>query len=183
MEVRKPTKEEKQAYHKAYHREHAEKIRKRANDWYYANKERASKKAKEYRELKGDELKAKKLAYYKTNREKIRAQQNANHDPLKAYARVKAWRKANPEKYKKLYTRDMNKRRALKLATQVGEVDYEAIITRDNGDCGICKLPIEGKFEYDHIIPLSKNGPHITENLQVAHPSCNRKKSSKLTIQ
>lgn len=168
-------------YNANYYEEHKAKAKARTQAWYRANKEKSQAYHKALRERKGQELLDKKKAYYATNKKRIREYQNSHRDPKAVYERVKAWRKANPEKYKALYTRDMNKRRALKLATQVGKVDYEAVKTAANGLCGICTLPIEGKFEYDHIVPLSKGGAHTTENHQLTHPSCNRKKSAKLS--
>ena len=58
-------------------------------------------------------------------------------------------------------------------------VDYAAIRARHGMVCGICTLPITGKFHYDHITPLAKGGTHTTENIQLAHPSCNIRKGAK----
>lgn len=45
-------------------------------------------------------------------------------------------------------------------------------------NCGICHLPVdEADKSLDHIMPIAKGGPHILENLQVAHLSCNKKKN------
>ena len=55
--------------------------------------------------------------------------------------------------------------------------------------CGICGKPVDFKLKYphplapciDHIIPISKGGhPSDLENMQLAHWTCNRKKSDKL---
>lgn len=171
-------------YNQLYYLNHKEIAKARTKAWYRANKERSQEYHKVLRERKRQEIRDKKKTYYAANRESIRAKQNAKNaeNPKLAYQRVLAWRKANPEKYKALYTRSMNKRRAFKLITQIGKVDYETIRAKANELCGICKLPIEDKFEYDHIVPLSKGGSHTTENHQLTHPSCNRKKSAKLTI-
>ncbi len=56
--------------------------------------------------------------------------------------------------------------------------------------CGICGKPVDFNFKYphplspciDHIIPVSKGGhPSDLDNLQLAHWTCNRQKSDKLT--
>lgn len=65
-------------------------------------------------------------------------------------------------------------------------VDYEYInrakvARRDGWRCGICGRPISKKARYpdtqsvslDHIIPLSRGGPHTYDNVQVAHWGCN----------
>ena len=57
--------------------------------------------------------------------------------------------------------------------------------------CGICGRPVDKKLKYphpmspciDHIIPIAKGGhPSAIENLQLAHWSCNRQKSDKMSV-
>ena len=56
--------------------------------------------------------------------------------------------------------------------------------------CGICGKPVDFSYKYphplspciDHIIPIAKGGhPSDIDNLQLAHWTCNRQKSDKLT--
>lgn len=56
--------------------------------------------------------------------------------------------------------------------------------------CGICGKPVDFRLKFphplspciDHIIPVSKGGhPSDIANLQLAHMTCNRDKSDKLT--
>lgn len=56
--------------------------------------------------------------------------------------------------------------------------------------CGICGKPVDFHYKFphplspciDHIIPVSKGGhPSDIQNLQLAHMTCNRLKSDKLT--
>ena len=56
--------------------------------------------------------------------------------------------------------------------------------------CGICGRPVDKALKYphplsasvDHIIPVSRGGhPSDIENLQLAHWTCNRHKSDKMT--
>lgn len=56
--------------------------------------------------------------------------------------------------------------------------------------CGICGMPVDFSYKYphplspciDHIIPIAKGGhPSDIDNLQLAHWTCNRQKSDKLT--
>jgi hypothetical protein len=57
----------------------------------------------------------------------------------------------------------------------------KALHTRDRGRCGLC-----GKFvdlyamDVDHIIPKSMGGPDHWDNLQVAHPRCNRSRGNRI---
>lgn len=56
--------------------------------------------------------------------------------------------------------------------------------------CGICGKPVDFRYRFphpmspciDHIIPVSKGGhPSDISNLQLAHMTCNRLKSDKLS--
>ncbi len=72
-------------------------------------------------------------------------------------------------------------------ARRVGIVLREAIWRRDQGLCGLCGIPVKRNaevtdpraMEIDHIIPISKGGAHVIENLQIACRSCNAWKSDK----
>ncbi len=70
-------------------------------------------------------------------------------------------------------------RRALKRDASVGPVDYAVIMERDKMVCGICHKKVKlAKMHIDHIIPLSKGGPHAEHNLQVSHAACNLRKNN-----
>ena len=97
-----------------------------------------------------------------------------------ATAKSVQWANDNPERYRKNMLGVHHRRRARKLNTQTGPVDYDLLILESNGLCGICRQPIDHKAEWDHIIPLARGGSHTQDNLQLAHPSCNRKKNRKL---
>ena len=55
---------------------------------------------------------------------------------------------------------------------------------KDNGsvNCGICWLPIKDRDELtvDHIIPKSKKGTSLFNNLQPAHKRCNEQKGNRI---
>ena len=70
--------------------------------------------------------------------------------------------------------------RALRLRLR----SYAASLSRRDGDyCGICGRPLDyrtDEFHIDHIVPHSKGGSHDMANLQLAHPSCNLRKSNRM---
>lgn len=57
---------------------------------------------------------------------------------------------------------------------------------KDSWICGICGEPVDKAIQWpdqqspsiDHIIPLSKGGPHSMENLQISHLVCNVRKNN-----
>jgi len=59
-------------------------------------------------------------------------------------------------------------------------VDLRVVYKRCGGDCGICGLPVSlEEFAIDHIMPISKGGPHLLANLQIAHKACNSSKGNR----
>lgn len=48
------------------------------------------------------------------------------------------------------------------------------------GKCAVCFENLFGKFETDHILPLSKGGDNSPSNIQLLCPKCNREKSDKV---
>lgn len=73
-------------------------------------------------------------------------------------------------------------------------VDYEPfdrfeVFRRDHWTCQLCGEQVDPAIEYpdpmsvslDHIIPLSKGGPHTKNNAQTAHLGCNSRKGNRQT--
>lgn len=80
------------------------------------------------------------------------------------------------------------KKRALRRAQTVGNVDPVRVFERDGWKCQLCGIAAPKRLrgscdpqapELDHIVPLSKGGAHTYENTQCAHRSCNMWKGSK----
>ena len=74
------------------------------------------------------------------------------------------------------------RRYALKCGSQVGPVDYEAILAEFGMVCHICGGEIETRatLNFDHVIPLTRGGPHVQENIRPSHKRCNVRKGNKL---
>jgi 5-methylcytosine-specific restriction endonuclease McrA len=122
------------------------------------------------------------------NVERVRAKQAEYREVTKQrradYSRRR--RLANPE-----YDRQNAARyKARKRGNTVEKVDYKAIAERDGDVCHLCASPIDpnaGKFAplsrtFDHVIPLSRGGPHSMANVKVAHWVCNTRKNNRLVI-
>lgn len=92
----------------------------------------------------------------------------------KSRARIRDWRKRNPEKVR-LQTR---KRRA-RISGNGGNhtvEDINNLMQSQTGKCAECKRSIRKKFKVDHIMPLSLGGTDDRANLQLLCPTCNRRK-------
>ncbi len=102
-------------------------------------------------------------------------------DPEAARQVFQAWKEANPERWRQLNLAVAHKRRAQKRNTQVEPVDLAVVLAEHGPWCHICEEFIEqGDLHFDHVIPLSKGGPHIYDNIRPAHSWCNLKKAAKV---
>lgn len=118
--------------------------------------------------------------YAEANR--ARARQWYEENPEVGKERARKWGQENRSKY--LNHRRTGYAKRTKGIRQRG-IDYEALWT---GSCGICSEPMERSLPrgtrlsptIDHIIPLSKGGDHVPENLQWAHMACNAGKSNRV---
>lgn len=74
-----------------------------------------------------------------------------------------------------------NARRADKLGLGSRRITIGYLLNRDNHRCGIChtRIRTHDDASLDHIIPLSKGGPHSLENVQAAHKRCNYAKGAR----
>ena len=122
--------------------------------------------------------------------------------PLKAQGmcplHYKAWRRSQfgrekmaPQEWTDARRDAYHRRRALKLATAVdGPVIRDQIAERGEYRCGLCGDPVDMDVAYpdslspslDHILPLSKGGAHVPENVQLAHLGCNVAKGARVAV-
>lgn len=71
--------------------------------------------------------------------------------------------------------------RARKAGVPWDMVDLREVYRHHDGLCGICREPVSlEEFTIDHVIPLSKGGAHLFENMQLAHKGCNSSKGNKV---
>lgn len=173
-------KERAQEQRRKYRAENAEKYKAQRKRYYNNNKEKCLQATREWRLLnKEQEMKAAR-SYIEANREHIlktkRFYRALNAEQIRQYQLE--WRRKNKDK---VAARNSS-RRALKAANGRCEVILPSIVwSRDKGICGICgESAVESDWHLDHIVPLSKGGPHIYENIQVSHPQCNLRKGTKM---
>lgn len=74
------------------------------------------------------------------------------------------------------------RRRALKVGNGCEVFGVESVIARDGRACYICDLWIEQDKDItlDHVIPLTRGGPHTLHNVRIACRRCNSRKHNKL---
>lgn len=60
-------------------------------------------------------------------------------------------------------------------------IDIEALYVRDEGECKICNEPCaRNDASIDHKTPISKEGLHTWDNVQLAHLKCNVAKGNRI---
>lgn len=143
------------------------------------SRERKRLRAAAYYAAHRDKCVQRQSAYYKANRETKLADQS-QYDALHKGQR-KAWRKANPSNRKK----ERATRRARLAGADVGETESIRLWeiewkSRPFATCYWCKSKVASKgCQTDHIIPLSKAGPHSLGNLCISCAPCNLTKQAK----
>lgn len=180
--------DERRAKHAAYMREY----RKKNPEKFREMDKRKAQKAKEanperFAELQSrrsqrwwakkmatetPEERVKRLAAHKVRSDKYRQK---DMDKIRAMARQNRARAyaADPQKYI-----DITAERREKL--RIGEVtkaQWKEIIALFRGRCAYCRR--KAKLTQDHVVPLSKGGPHLPENVVPACQSCNSRKGDR----
>lgn len=140
--------------------ENSEQAKERFRVWYAGNKETESENSRKWREAHPDY----QQRWHEANREAV-AERN------------RKWRQDNPEKAREKCQR----RRARKKGCVVSDADIHAVVEQAGGRCSLCNAFVPEELRHiDHIIPLSKGGPHSQENLQLLCYWCNSSKGAKL---
>lgn len=92
-------------------------------------------------------------------------------------------------KHRNLYVRAFQRLRKERIAANGFEnIDPTVVFERDGWSCRICGDPVKRGCPHldplaptiDHIIPVSKGGPHTMANVQCAHRVCNTRKNNKV---
>lgn len=99
---------------------------------------------------------------------------------------------ANSARYRAKYadkcSEARHRRRAAKKAVESESFTLADVINQWGTDCHLCNNPIDLTLEWpdrfsksmDHVIPISKGGPHKLSNVKLAHLTCNQRKSDKV---
>lgn len=106
-------------------------------------------------------------------------------NPEKMAAATQRWREANPEAVALSRRASGQRRRAERFGPvddPLKTADYRAILGEYGMVCHICDGLIESMddLHFDHVIPLSRGGLHVVENVRPAHGVCNIRKGNKI---
>lgn len=80
------------------------------------------------------------------------------------------------------------RRRARRQELPVEKFRHAEVFERDGWICQLCTEPVDRMLAYpdpmsqslDHVIPLSRGGHHVWDNVQLAHLICNNRKHARI---
>lgn len=186
------TSEKRREYFKKYYARNRKKYQDYAKAWWKAHPEkRAAKNRRKYLRHR-DQIRARTKIWKKNNPDKVR---EFWRNDTNAKERSRLWYIKNRERMiqkQRKYHKDhpevcldsANKRRALKKSSAINLAGIRAWIkqikSKPTAICYWCqeRFPTD-RIHFDHIIALSKGGPHSIDNLCVACEDCNRTKHAK----
>lgn len=129
---------------------------------------------------RSEEKKAYDKARYAERKDEIRERVMSwqKENPERLSRRKREWARRNPDKVRANAVNQAAKRRA---TTKSGVTSTElARWKREQKPvCYWCGASCKREAHADHYVPLAKGGAHEIENLVLACPACNRKKSAK----
>ena len=177
-------------YHREYYQRNITKLREYSNkhrianraklkdylrEWKKNNKEKIKEYAKNYKPRKR-EL-AKTEPYKQKKREHYKKYYKANKERINKLARLRYNRERNHLKVSKRWARTKSSNGSFSLE------EWNEIKRLQEYLCLVCKRKEpEIKLTIDHILPISKGGKHIKENIQGLCLSCNSSKGNKIDL-
>lgn len=136
--------------------------------WAKANPaKRAAILRRSYHATKKKREAYRKSYYLKTKAHKMALQRQRRRNSPDAVAAANARRRARKRNAAGCYTAD----------------DIQAIGELQKWKCVACRLNIKTRYHIDHVIPLSKGGSNLPDNIQLLCPKCNCEKQARDPIE
>lgn len=155
---------EYQRQYREAHPEAKEQAAERSRRHYQNNKEEHLEQGRRWHEDNPEKVRRSQRDYYYRNKE----------------ARLenrRRWARENPDKV----AQQNETRRAREAGAAVEEINYKRIYKRDRDICYLCGRKVKKTERHlDHVVPLSRGGPHSEDNIRVTHARCNLMKGTKL---
>jgi 5-methylcytosine-specific restriction endonuclease McrA len=159
---------------------------KRERDWRKANRDKVLAYKKRDREKNRESYRQAKRAWKQRHKERLKEKSRLAYALHKDEIRASCLRARNrdPEKHRANRRMHSSERRARKAKLPREHIDRRAVYERDRKRCGLCGKHVPwSQFSIDHIVPISRGGPHLLTNVQTAHLACNIRKGNKGVIQ
>lgn len=159
--------EDRRAYLREHYIANCEAIKTRVRHYYSTHREECLTRAKQYQEVHKAEISIRNMEYYKEHTEEIKA-------------KTKAWSKTPKGKAASQFQKARRR-----LVQQTGDLtlqEWEALIGQ-YPTCAYCGHPFDNdkhRLSMDHIVPLSRGGPHTQSNVLPVCFACNSRKHTSL---
>ena len=152
---------------------------------------------KSYRSTNKDKVSASKLSWKKTDKGReagrrhyhnhrdeyiLASRERYRENPGLSAEKQRKWHIKNPEKSQAIIERANAKRQSLYRRAPLNDFtdgQFPAILKRYGYICVWCGLS-SNSLEQDHVIPLSRGGPHTASNIVPACRSCNASRNNKM---
>ena len=173
-------------YNSEYNKNQENKNRHRINQsiWAKNNPDKIKNSAKKWANNNIEKVREYKRASYHRNpdhqKEKSKQWYYANYE--KATERNKIYNKEFRKTHAEYYRSKCRNRRA-SINNSIGthsDKDIEIIYKQQKGKCYYCKIKLNGIYDVDHIVPISRGGHNDPSNLVISCSRCNTSKGSKL---
>lgn len=149
----------------AYYRANSEAIRARSRAWYHANTARAAEARRAYVAANPERVRGWRMDWANANKEAMRTSQRAYKS------------RQTPE----YFANEYHKRKARKASNGVYVVtarDMRRCLERHRNACAYCSISFtdDNRPTWDHVVAISRGGPHSVGNLVPACMACNTSK-------
>jgi 5-methylcytosine-specific restriction endonuclease McrA len=146
--------------------------------WEAENQERRAKRHKEWARENKETRNAYRQQWCKENADLIASWPSKSPEAQSEYMRQ--YRKRHREVLLMRNRINQHQRRA---GLGYTKEDVYQMYEDQQGLCCYCETPLFGVFEIDHMMPISKGGLNDWENIAIACPLCNHRKSAKTPLQ
>lgn len=176
---REAHKNTERAYSALYYQTHKEKIQIRHRFYNQSHKKEIAVYKVVYNKVRKEE----RADYYQKHKEEIAAYRQAHKEEMaikdKAYRQTSSGKAAHRAKSMKRYA--LTQGAQTDGNSEAVKAVYKLAASSKRVRCYLCGewAPV-GHRHVDHVMPLSKGGPHVSWNLAVVCDKCNLQKSAKL---
>ncbi len=169
---------------KEYEAKNKDKLSAQRKAWWDANKDKAPEYRKAWRAADPERTKAFDKRRYDLKKASgklnIYWREYCRKNRPKFRAMSKKWMKENPERAMDHRVAYRTKKRL--NGTRLSHGLTKRLLVSQNGLCAHCKADLSiTKYHKDHIVPISKGGPHVDSNIQLLCPPCNLSKGNRLS--
>lgn len=156
-----------------------------AQRYYWRHREAVLAKVKAWADSHPEEMRDKRKQSYQKFKTYYQAKNKAHYATHKqeTRARVVKWRQENPDRHRQIQNSGAATYRGRKRAAGTFSVkDVDALKISQRGLCYWCHKPY-GRFQVDHVWPLSKGGSNGPENIVLACKPCNHTKNAQTPME